>query len=210
MPTRKTKTKKAPAASLIGKQFRAAIADSNALWEVKSSRGRGAYICEVVNEPFEVDGHTLDSDFAGQRKTFGVEEIRHALAMQDFFAESFRKHDDFYASLVPGQIVHYDNGFGEFVRCEVVTASSLRREIDHYELKEGETCLKEIALVGNWKGYALRADSHHMRGVRDGALFKPNASCIWENPEASCHRKHPDPSALEPLAVTGQQEMFGT
>lgn len=209
---RKTKastSKRAPASSLIGKQFRSAIADCNALWEVKSARGRGAYICEVVNEPFEVDGHMLDSDFAGERKTFGAEEIRRALAMQELFAESFRKNDDFYNSLALGQIVHYDNGFGNFVRCEVVTVSAPPESLNPYDLVNGSRALKEVALVGAWRDYDLEANSHHMRGVREGRVFRPHFSCIWENPQSGTHKRYPDPSALEPLAIRGQQEMFG-
>lgn len=194
---------------LIGRQFRSPIADCNPLWEVKSSRGRGAFICEVVNEPFEIDGKTFDGEYAGRRQTFGVEEIERSLRVAEFWAKSRREHEDFYDSLAFGEIVHYDDGFGNFVRCEVVTAANLRKGFDHPCVEDGEKCLKELALVGNWRDYDLRSDSYHMRGVREARLFKPNASCIWENPDAACRKKHSDPSKLEPLAVVGQQELFG-
>jgi hypothetical protein len=207
MATKKTPTKKTD--DMIGKQFRSVIADCNALWVVKSARGRGAYICEVVNEPFEIDGKTFDGDYAGQRRTFGREEIEAALQWQAYTEASWKKHTDFYDDLALGQIVHYHDGFGQYVRCEVVTADNPRKDIDHPSVSDGEKCLKELALVGNWAFYDAQSDSYHVRGIRQGRLFKPNASNIWENPEFNTRGGAlADPTALEPLTIKGQQEMF--
>lgn len=192
--------------SLIGKQFRSGIGDCNALWEVKSSRGRGAYICMVVNEPWEYEGKTFDSDYAGQTRTFGLEEIEGSLRMDAFFAEGRRQHQDFYDSLALGQIVHYHDGFGQYIRCEVVTADMPRKHIDA-NVSAGEKCLKEMALVGNWRESDLRSDGYHMRGIRQARLFKPNASNIWESPKFERHGRT-DPTGLSPLQISGQQEMF--
>jgi len=104
-----------------------------------------------------------------------------------------------------GQIVHYHNGFGQFVRCEVVDAPD---DDACMHAKKGERCLKELALVGNWREYDLRSDSYHMQGCLEGRLFKPHSSNIYENPKAALHH-HPDPRKLAALALQGQQELFG-
>jgi hypothetical protein len=211
MSTTKKSIKKVD--SMIGKQFRSGYADSNALWEVKSSRGRGAYICEIVNEPFEANGKIYDGDFAGERKTFGREEIEAAIQWQEFQARQWKWHEDFYDSLALGQIVHYHDGFGQYIRCEVVTAGHPRENVDHYAVKDGEKCLKELALVGTWRADDLASRSYHVRGILESRLFKPNASCIWEYPQFNRRRGATmlaDPTQLEPLTIKGQQEMFAS
>ena len=63
MPTTKTKRVKK------GMQFRSTLADGNPLWVVKRSLG-GAWLCEVVDEPIEIDGKVWTGDFAGAEKSF--------------------------------------------------------------------------------------------------------------------------------------------
>lgn len=180
---------------LKGKRFRSAIADCNCLWEVKGSRGRGVFECEVVNEPVEIDGKTYDSDFAGRVDVFTREYIEAVLTWEEHAKRIERKHEGFYEGLDDGQVVHYHDGFGAYVRCHVVRAEEDVKGIAG--IKKGERCLRKVALVGNWRH--LGSHSYHVKGVEEGRLFKPNASNIWENPEASCRRKQPDPRHLAPL-----------
>jgi hypothetical protein len=205
---KKTRTPR-KADDMIGKRFYSTLAECNVLFEVKSSRGQGAYICEAVNESYEANGLTYDSDFAGERRTFGREDIEAAIRWKEFNDAAWKAHEDFYDSLPLGQIVHYHDGFNQYVRCEVVTADNPRKDIDHPSVADGEKCLKEIALVGNWAFYDRGADAYHMRGVRQGRLFKPNSSCVWESPEFSRRGGIlTDPTGLEPIPVQGQEEMF--
>jgi len=182
---------------LKGKRFRSVIADCNALWEVKGSRGRGVFECEVVNEPWEHEGQTYDGDFAGRVGVFTREHIEAALAMEEFWQRSHDEHEEFYASLGDHQVVHYHDGFGQYIRCHAVTATE---DVPGMAgIKKGDRCLREVALVGAWRAHNLNPGDHHVRGVLEGRLFKPNASNIWENPKASVRDRHPDPRYLKPI-----------
>lgn len=149
------------------------------------------------------DGYTVEGALI---RGLDLATVRRMVEAERKMREYFERADDFYEELEVGQIVHYHDAFGQFVRCEVVVAPDDEACV-HAE--KGEKCLREIALVGNWKDRDLRSDSYHMRGVREGHLFKPSAGCIYENPEATNARRHGDPSRLAPLGVSGQQELFG-
>ena len=59
-------------------KFRAYYADSNPLWVVVEKRGRGprgVWLCEVVNEPEEINGEMYDSDYLGRQDVFTTEDI---------------------------------------------------------------------------------------------------------------------------------------
>jgi hypothetical protein len=183
---------------LKGKRFRSVIADCNALWEVKRSRGRGVFECEVVNEPIEIDGKTYDGDFAGRRGVFTREDIEAKLRWQAFSDERWAEHEGFYEGLGDHQVVHYHHGGGEFIRCHAVVAGP-RHELDHPCVKEGEKALKIVALVGKWRDYDLRPDGYHVQRI--GRLFKPNASCIYENPKAPAQTRREDPRHMKPVAI---------
>ena len=183
-----------------GMKFRSAYADSNALWEVIESRGRGTWLCEIVNEPIEIDGKIYDSDYAGVQKAFLREDILRSVAMANLFETKRQETDDFYANLTVGDIYHYDNGFQNYVRCEVVQ-------------EDTEYKLKPIALVGNWRSHDLprryrNGDIYYGyypskilgKPMSDGKVettFTPNESCIWE-----CSRKGDDPREMNPLDLS--------
>jgi len=186
------------ATRLKGKRFRSVVADSNCLWEVKGSRGRGVFECEVVGDSWEHNGVTYPCDFAGRRDVFTRETIERHLAAAEWSRQSAQAHEGFYASLRHRQVVHYDDGFGGFIRCEVVIADEIH-ELDHPCVKKGERCLKTLALVGNWRSYDLQPNSYNVRLM--GHRFKPNASCIYENPKAPCRERYADPQHLEPIEL---------
>lgn len=99
-----------------------------------------------------------------QRERDRQDAVRHAAA------------EAFYSSLSPGQVVHYHNGFGAFVRCEAA-------------VEDGRTVLKEVALVGEWREFDLphRARDgsvqmgYHADGVIEGRTFRPHPSCVYES-----------------------------
>ena len=133
-----------------GMQFRSTLADGNPIWEVKRSLG-GAWLCEVVDEPFEIDGKVYESDFAGAEKSFLSREILAANAYEDMFKDMRSDHDGFYASLDEGDIVHYNNGFKNFVRCEVVLMPMSRRTSSSQSLWSGNGAIA-ICLSGEPMG----------------------------------------------------------
>lgn len=184
--------------------FRAHYADGNPLWKVLRPQGRGAYVCEIVNEPIEIDGKMLDSDFAGTQKVFLDSEIQGSIGMSALFDGLHNEHDAYYRSLRPGQIIHYDNGFNQYVRCEVV-------------VHEGEHQLKPIALVGNWQSHDLPRRQpngeivmgYHPQMIQTGEVMKPNASNLYEhrvtlpkNRQPIGRQKALDPRRLQPIDLS--------
>lgn len=197
-----------------GVTFRSVIADCNALWRVESVGGGVAH-CVVVNEPWEHRGNTYDSDYAGMRKPFYVEDVERALRQAQVWDRLADEQEQFYSSLAPGQIVHYNNGFGEFVRCEaIVLEEDLRSGPSEY--KAGQTVLQPIALVGNWKDGDLPhtyRDEHgeeheivpyHAKKVltRTGA-WRASASCVFEAPGySSSYKRQGDPTTMDAIDLT--------
>ena len=121
-----------------------------------------------------------------------------SIGMYKLFESLADAGDKYYASLTPGQIVHYDNGGNEYVRCEVVVNNSM------VPAKQ----LKPIALVGEWREWDLphrMADGtvnpgYHAKDIADGKTMHPNASNIYEyrlnNPGKI------DPRPLAPISLT--------
>ena len=161
----------------INETFRSTYADSNALWKVIKKKSSDVYLCEIVNEIFEYDGKVFNGDYAGIQKVFLAEEINRAVNFKKASEKIKQSCDNYYDSLTEGQIVHYHNGFGEYIRCKV------------NQDKE----LIPFALVGRWRAYDLPkrlADgtvhlSYYCNQILNQKPFKPHASNIFEYPEFS-------------------------
>ena len=160
-----------------GTKFRATYADGNPEWVVMSKIGPSAWRCKVAG------GY----DFEGVVKLFTTEEIRRSLAWGKVFEDARSKTKGFYADVKVGDVVHYHNSFGAYIRCEVVMGVTTH--------SKGETvkCLKPVALVGNWKPYDLPRRNpdgsvylgYHAKNIKEGACFEPSASNVWESPTFS-------------------------
>jgi hypothetical protein len=157
----------------VGKTtFRSTYADANALWRVIGKKGKDCYLCQIQNEPVEIDGTVYSGDYAGIQKVFMRSEIHRSLQWKNFFDKARDDSNKFYDSLQIGQTVHYHDGFGAYIRCEVV----------------GGQKLKPVALVGNWREYDLPTrrstgeiiETYWSEKLKQGELFEPNASNIWE------------------------------
>ena len=150
----------------IGDQFRSVFQDGNCLWNVIKKAGRNVWLCEIDRE---------DGDYAGTQKTFMTREIEGSKAWEKKLQQLHGANDDYYKSLTPGQIVHYNDGFKKFIRCQVVQ-------------ENGENKLKKIALVGAWWEHDLpkrdrRGEIYYpydAKGVIEGDTFTPNFGNIWE------------------------------
>ena len=192
-----------------GVRFRSTYADGNPLWEVKASAGKGAWACEVVSEKFVIDGKEFDSDWAGVRKLFTSKEILASVSMGRLYEQAASDQDAFYASLNVGQIVHYNNGFQQFVRCKVVCGTDK-------DGKEGNALLP-IALVGNWLTHDLprrQANgsifyAYYPKMILENGTFTPNYSNIVESSAYRPCYGEPDPNALQPIDLS-VPEMIAT
>lgn len=188
----KTKT---PVQKIVpGTTFRSPYADSNPLWKVIKSKGRGVYLCEIVNEPIKYNGRLIDSDWAGTQKAFLSTEIRASIGWSNTLDELHSSQDDFYKSLRVGQIIHYNNGFDNWVRCTVVK-------------ENGENVLKPFALVGIWKHDLPKrcpdgtiSWSYYPEKIAKGETFTPNASNLFE---FGCKpRNGINPNTYKPIDLT--------
>lgn len=157
---------------MIGKTFRHGYADANPQWEVKSARGKGVYVCRIINCP----------DYAGHEQLFSTEQINAFIGFEKVMQQHFARSDDFYANLKPGQIVHYCNGGNQWLRCKA-------------ERQNGQMVIIPIALVGEWREYDLPhrnrtgelTEGYHAKAIRDGKPFNTPASNLYECSERPKH-----------------------
>lgn len=149
----------------IGTTFRALHADTNAKWSVVKKRGRASWECVIVD----------CADYGGTKRVFGSEEIVKALGMGAIFTRLRDAHEDFWAARRIGEIVHYRNGFGQYVRGVIVEHG-------------GTKMMRPTALVGKWRPSDLpRYDArgqfvsgYHAERIASGDPMQPNASNIVE------------------------------
>jgi hypothetical protein len=152
----------------IGRIVKFSIADGYAEYVVFGTRPLQLI---HVPESYDISGAHM--------RGLTLSDVR-ALVEYDRHIESmFDAHEDYYANLPVGTIVHYDNGFGQFVRCERVEGPKGKR-------------LRELALVGNWDDYDLPRRmpdgsihfGYHAEGVIEGRQMEPNYGSIWERYDA--------------------------
>ena len=181
-----------------GVTFRSVIADSNALWEVTGRESGRSWRCTVIPEPEPVmiGGVAFYGDYVGTERIFTDEQIAQRMRAAATFTRLAREAEDAWAALQVADTVHYDNGHGCFVRCEIVTEA-------------GEKTLLPVALVGNWGVHELRglvADDATVRyrtyaqKIIDGGTFKPGVQSLVES---SVYRRSPavDPATLPALEI---------
>jgi len=169
--------------------FHSSFADANPKWIVREKRGRGTWIAEVIECP----------DYSGRRQAFTTQQIEGSIGMANLFKKMENECDAFYARLVPGSIVHYNNGFNQYVRCKVTS----------------DRQLLPIALVGDWRSHDLPRrmgdgtiyNGYHVDKIKTGSVFHPNASNIYEynltqkpSSQPCGFQNHIDPRGLTPLS----------
>ena len=183
--------------TLKGTKFCTTYADSYATWTVTSWRGGEAWNCEIVD----------NEDYGGTKKVFGTEEIKRAVAYDKAVAASMNDTKDWWANRTVGEIVHYHNGFGQYVRGEIVRAG--------HEMK-----MRPTALVGNWHARDLprrRRDgsveySYHVKKIRFpdvDSLLQPHESNMVESPRFSRMRSSDDPRTLPVIDLSDPPELIG-
>lgn len=175
----------------LGTQFRHHYADGNCLWTVVEKRGRGTWIAEISAD---------DSDYAGTQSAFTTEQIEANINWSKSCAKSQDDSSNFFDNLKPASIVHYSNGFGQYVRCQVTNTHQLL----------------PIALVGEWKEYDLpkrQRDGkiylgYHAESIKSGKMFRPHASNVWEynitktkNCQPMNFAKWADPTQMVPVSL---------
>jgi len=163
---------------------------------VHKNLGNGVWECYVVNEPYEVNGEKYDGEYAGATDVFKAGDIDSMVRWEKAIKSRQNESKNWWDFLTIGDIYHYDNGFSNYVRCEVVE-------------EDGEKKLQPIALVGDWKGHDLpsrRANGqvhypHHAEKVVDRVgAWRCDTGCIYEVSER--RQKGLDPRPLEAINLT--------
>jgi len=165
----------------VGDKFHSVIADAKVEFEVTKINGD---LCEAVATENNLD-------YIGTVKGFTVQEVQDAKSAVAFWTKYHRQQKQFYKTIEPGEVYHYHNGFGCFVRCEV----------------NGEKKLKAIALVGAWQDHDMprrtrfgyESIPYHAQKVLDGELCTPNQSCIYELHQ---DKFDVDPRTMDPINLT--------
>lgn len=161
-----------------GMQFRAIHADSNALWNVVHFLGGGSWLCEIVDEPIEIRGRKVSSDWAGTQKAFLANEILGSIDRAASLNRVMDENERFLQEQPEGALLHYHNGFGTYVRQVVV-------------LHEGRKKLKPIAMLGPWFEYDLpyyrpngdKAEGYYVKKILEGELSdRLQVSTTYEHP----------------------------
>ena len=171
---------------LVGETIRFPVADGYATYMVSCQRPLTlVHLCE--DDGYRADPRTLRGTTAA--------DVRSEVEWNRFNREREQAEEKFWASLEVGQIVHYHNCGKSFIRCEVVLAGEPRPD-DANHLLEGDKCLRVVALVGGWSEYDLQPGAYHVRGVDEGHLFLPNATCVWDFEGAPVREQENDPAGM--------------
>lgn len=143
---------------------------------------------------------------AAHARGIKLADVRAMVDRADAWTDLFAKGDDWWASQPVGTVLHYDNGFEQYVRGEVV-------QID------GKRMLRPTALVGNVIPLGATTEQrlergwgttdivgrtawgevkygYHARKVMDGEAWQPSTSCVVESPEYNAERRKVDPRGL--------------
>lgn len=185
---------------LVGERVKWSAADGYAVYII--TKQRPLTLAHVaLGDAYQANGATI----RGFRLQDAKAQVRADRKWQTYMDEKARAHEDFYAGLSVGDVVHYHNSFGEFIRCKVVVAGE--NEKGHPGLVKGEKCLRPIELVGAWRSYDLLPTSYHVRQIREGEVCKPGHNNVYEA-DATLQKEHGDPAKMEAIVIKGQVEMF--
>lgn len=172
-----------------GQRFSATYADGLVTWTVQHKVGNGYWECSMQSP-----------DWGSVTQAFHEAVIKSIIVQERQQVNSNCAIMRWVETLDIGAIVHYHDGFNNYVRCEVVKAP-FDPDCDTW----GGKALKKLALVGNWRQPLVKRlddgtiyEDYHVRTL--GEVFRPHGSNVWEYPYAPCH-KNPDPRQLEPLST---------
>jgi hypothetical protein len=172
--------------STIGKgvRFAALHVDDVVTFEVKRRQGRGAWRAVVVD----------NEDFAGTERVFTTEEIEAALRRAAMAKESARAQGAWFDGLQLGATIHYNNGFGAYVRTTVVAV-------------EGKNMLRPLALVGRWQ---TGSADYFIAKIRSREAWRPHHTLCFEsgNAHARCGDFDPTTAAAIPLDTLEQRRRW--
>jgi hypothetical protein len=122
-------------------------------------------------------------DWGIGQKAYTVEDVGTSMKLDDFWEQHRRVHDSFWDNVQVGAMIHYHNGFGEWVRGTVIE-------------RDGKKLLDPTAMVGDWTHHW---EYHWAKLVRGDGAWQPSVSNIYESGQWSRGDTHGDPTTMEPL-----------
>lgn len=179
--------------SLVGALVRFPVADGAAIYVVAQDEPLA-----LRHVPYGDGYEAAEATIRGVNKA----TVKAQLRQDQYFRGAKNLNDSFYASLKPGQVVHYHHSAGAFVRCVVVTGADDAGKATHN--------LKPVALVGPWHEYDLPRrlpngevlEGLFARKVVIGEVMRPHETGIWESPRSPMKAAGvPDPAGLEPVSL---------
>lgn len=181
----------------IGTTFYSAYADGNCLWEVIEINGQYA-TCRISED---------DLDYAGHVRAFLVDEIQRILAFSDALGNVFDENDARWDATEIGDVLHYHNAFGAFVRGVVGLTPEGDKGLVPTDLvsvqRKGDTSGR-----WGWKPYDLVTwgptgeinKGYHVRKIDEGLAWRPGVGTIYEWSERD-QQDFDDPRLAEPESL---------
>jgi len=185
--------------TMVGRYIQHPHADGYAYYKIVGTTSRSAQI-EVIEIG---DAWVLPA--WGRKTNIPLAKARMMLNQRDTINEFHRRATDWWSQQTLGSIVHYDNGFGQYVRGEI---------IEHQGMKQ----MLPIALVGEWRPHDLgqrRADGSVYYGpqvnwILNKEPMQPHSSnmveCPTHRPSGAQAPSTLSPVSWEPSAPTPVQE----
>ena len=172
--------------------FRDVVMDYNPIFRVVEKKPGGLYRCVSEDE--------YDGGYGGVERFFSADQISQKVSWENTLNGLHQLAEDFWASVKVGQVLHYHNGFGEFVRGVVIEEG-------------GKKKLKPTALVGNWPQRELPSRRpngeiyypYHAKKVLFGgedAAWQPNDGCVYESLTYSRRNETADPATMDPIDLS--------
>jgi hypothetical protein len=171
-----------------GTKFFAAHKDSTPEWEVLLITESGYAECVVISP-----------DWKGETRVYTKDEISAVIWRGRAFDRMNLSQNGYWERQHVGDIIHYHNSFGKFVRLEVVLDG------------EGKKSGKPIALVGKWDRSDLPRRNpdgeiyypHSAKSVVTGELHRYPMDSMWEGGLSDHYRNlHGDPTDMVAIDLT--------
>jgi hypothetical protein len=188
----KARDAKAKAADTdIGRYIRYPVADGYAYYLIEELVGRRARVKLV-----EI-GDEYRAPVWGNGRWISLELAQRFLALRDEEDAAIDKADAWWTALKPGEVVHYHNGFNQWVRGIIV---------GH---EDGEKAMLPTAMLGAWLSHDLpvRLDDGsaylptYPRRIKEGEKMRPHASNMLEYPEFGRDWQFKDPREMAPVSL---------
>lgn len=171
---------------LVGRFIQHPFADSHATYTITRELGD-----KIEIEVSDVgDAWVLPA--WGKKARIARSKVEGFLRQRDAWAEMATQEADWWAQQLVGTVVHYYNGFNQYVRGAII-------------VHEGEKKMMPIAMVGDWREHDLprrQPDGsidygYHAGQIANQTPMRPNASNMYECPDHG--KRGDDPRKMRPV-----------